>query len=144
MVCIAVSTGVIMAARSRGGRAAKPQPAARIPKRPNLDELVPATLGRLSDELLASGIHVEITDDPPAHFRITAGGAIDSGGPEGTAIRIRGPAQRIAALLGGRKHPAAVFVDGGIQIAGDVGQITALSEELPALTMERRSAAGRP
>ena len=129
-----------MAARSRGGRAAKPQPAARTPKRPSLDELVPATLGRLSDELLATGVHVDITDDPPAHFRITAGGAIDSGGPEGTAVRIRGSAARIAALLGGRKHPTAVFIDGGIEIAGDVGQITALSEELPALTMERRGA----
>ena len=133
-----------MAARSRGGRAGKRQAAARTPKRPSLDELVPATLGRLSDELLATGIHVEVTDDPPAHFRITAGGAIESGGPEGTAVRIRGPAERIAALLGGRKHPAAVFVEGGIQIAGDVRQITALSEELPVLTMERRGAAGRP
>jgi hypothetical protein len=132
-----------MAARSRGGRAAKRQPATRTPKPPGLDELVPATLGRLSDELLTTGIHVEITDDPPAHYRITTGGTIENGGPEGTAIRIQGPAERIAALLGGRKHPAAVFVEGGIQIAGDVRQITALSEELPALTMERRSAAGR-
>src|SRR3954467_10587453 len=133
-----------MAARSRGGRAAKRQPAARIPKPPSLDELVPAPLGRLSDELLATGVHVEITDDPPAHYRITTGGSIESGGPEGTAIRIRGPAERIAALCVGRKHPAAVFVEGGLQVAGDVRQITALSEELPALTMERRSAAGRP
>jgi hypothetical protein len=132
-----------MAARSRGGSAAKRQAAARIPKRPSVEELVPATLGRLSDELLATGIHVEITDDPPAHYRITTGGTIESGGPEGTAVRIRGPAERIAALLGGRKHPAAVFVEGGIQIAGGVRQITVLSEELPAVTMERRRAAGR-
>lgn len=132
-----------MAARSRGGRPARRQAAARTPKRPSLDELVPGTLGRLSDDVLATGVHVEVTDDPPAHFRITAGGSIESGGPEGTAVRIRGPAERIAALLDGRKHPTAVFVEGGIQIAGDVWQITALSEELPALTMERRSAAGR-
>lgn len=132
-----------MAARSRGGRPARRQAAARIPKRPSLDELVPATLGRLSDDVLATGVHVEVTDDPPAHFRITAGGSIESGGPEGTAVRIRGPAERITALLDGRKHPTAVFVEGGIQIAGDVWQITALSEELPTLTMERRSAAGR-
>lgn len=132
-----------MAARSRGGRPAKRQAAARTPKRPSLDELVPDTLGRLSDDVLATGVHVEVTDDPPAHFRITAGGHIESGGPEGTAVRIRGPAERIAALLDGRSHPTAVFVAGGIQIAGDVRQITALSDELPALTMERRSAAGR-
>lgn len=132
-----------MAARSRGGRPAKRQVAARAPKRPSLDELVPATLGRLSDDLLATGVHVEVTDDPPAHFRITAGGNIDSGGPEGTAVRIRGPADRIAALLGGRGHPTAVFVEGGIQIAGDVRQITALSDELAGLKLERRSAAGR-
>ena len=132
-----------MAARSHGGRPAKRQAAARAPKRPSLDELVPATLGRLSDDLLATGVHVEVTDDPPAHFRITTGGNIDSGGPEGTAVRIRGPAARIAALLGGRGHPTAVFVEGGIQIAGDVRQITALSDELAGLKLERRSAAGR-
>jgi hypothetical protein len=132
-----------MAARSRGGRPSRRPAAARPPKRPSLDELVPATLGRLSDELLGAGVHVEVTGEPPAQFRITAGGNIDSGGPEGTAVRIRGSAERIAALLGGRKHPTAVFVDGGLQVAGDVRQITALSEELPALTMQRRTAAGR-
>lgn len=132
-----------MAARSRGGRPAKRQATARTPKRPSLDELVPATLGRLSDDVLATGVHVEVTDDPPAHFRITAGGHIESGGPEGTAVRIRGAAERIGALLDGRNHPTAVFVEGGIEIAGDVRQITALSDELPALTVERRSTAGR-
>jgi hypothetical protein len=104
---------------------------------------VPATLGRLSDELLSTGVHVEVTGEPPAQFRITAGGNLESGGPEGSAVRIRGSAERIAALLGGRNHPAVVFVEGGIQVAGDVQQITALSEELPALTRERRTAAGR-
>ncbi|HEX3766198.1 MAG TPA: SCP2 sterol-binding domain-containing protein [Kofleriaceae bacterium] len=101
---------------------------------------MPATLGRLTDELLSTGVHIEVTGEPPAQFRITAGGQIDAAGPEGTAVRIRGSADRIAALLGGRKHPAAVFVEGGIQVAGDVRQITALSEELPALAMERRPA----
>lgn len=104
-----------------------------------LDDLVAQTLGKLSEDLLSRGsIHVEIVDQEGVRFLVQRGGHIEAGPAESAAVRIRGSAERIKALLGGKKHPSAVFVEGGIEVAGDVQQITALSEELPVLTLGRR------
>lgn len=108
-------------------------------KEGKLDDLVAQTLGKLSEDLLSRGsIHVEVVDQAGVRFLVQRGGHIEAGPAEGAAVRIRGPAERIKALLGGKKHPSAVFVEGGIEVAGDVQQITALSEELPVLTLGRR------
>src|SRR5579859_319217 len=104
----------------------------------DIEGLVADTLGRLSDAVLSRGVHLEISGASSKTFRVRSGGKIDDGESIGSAVRIRGSAERIGALLGGRKHPTAVFVEGGIEVAGDVHQITLLSEELPALTMKRK------
>ncbi len=105
----------------------------------NLDELVAKTLGKVSDELLSRGsIHIEVAEEGGARFLIQRGGHIKTGPGEGASVRIRGSAERIKALLGGKKHPSAVFVEGGIHVSGDARQIWSLSEELPALTLRRR------
>lgn len=105
----------------------------------NLESLVKKTLGRVTQKLVAqAAIHVEITDGGGQSFHVASGGGgvqVRPGAPTSpVGVRISGPAARIRALLDGRKHPSAVFVEGGIEVSGDARQITALSEELPALT----------
>lgn len=105
----------------------------------NLETLVRNTLGRVSYGLVAySAIHVDVTDGEEQSFHVGSGGAgveVRAGAPtSAVGVRIRGTGARIRALLDGRKHPSAVFVEGGIEVFGDARQITALSEELPALT----------
>jgi predicted lipid carrier protein YhbT len=105
----------------------------------NIASLVTKTLGNVTHQLVAqSGIFVEVTDAGGQGFHVSSGGGgvqVRAGAPtSAVGVRIRGSAARLRALLDGKKHPSAVFVEGGIEVTGDARQILALSEELPVVT----------
>jgi SCP-2 sterol transfer family protein len=111
----------------------------------SVETLVRETFGKLSHEIVArGGVHIHVTGASAAEFHVSAhhdGVRVHAGPPtDETRVRISGPERRIRALLDGKKHPTAAFVEGGIEVAGDARQIARVADALPVLTLKRARA----